>query len=200
MVDMDEAIVKSSPSMPNACPFMENIFLEKIELNLQDESSFMGTGKIIYSSIRSGFRTDIAHSRKLISAPDFWESLFHLMGSGSVVGDYGQNLSVLLLKVQSAILGNLQKILGKRVAQLYQDCLSQAMDEQWPNFPEHKNYDRIYGAYDRIYGTAPYRTWTRLLGESITKATSTAMGHACYKKALASLNPEENIILQQLLD
>ncbi|MCP5159346.1 MAG: hypothetical protein H6974_07930 [Gammaproteobacteria bacterium] len=198
--DMDRSIAKSSLSMPDDCPFMKNLFLERSKVGLQDKSTFMEIGQLIYNRVRSGISTNIIEAQKGILPSDFWGSLFHLMGTGQIMGDYGQNLSVLLLKVQGHIVNNLQKMLGKRVAELYQDRLSQEMDRQWPNFPAHKNYDRIYGAYDRIYGTAPYQTWAKLLGEAVAKAASTAMGHSCYKKALASLKLEENDLLQQLLD
>ncbi|RUQ28098.1 MAG: hypothetical protein EKK68_14990 [Candidatus Competibacteraceae bacterium] len=198
--DMDQSIIKYSPPMPDRCPFMENISLEKSKFILQEKSIFMEIGQLIYNNVRSGVSSDITQIKKAVSHPELWNGLFHLMGSGEIMGDYGQNLSVFLLKIQSLIISNLQKILGKRVAELYQERLSQEMDEQWPNFPKHKNYDRVYGAYDRIYGTAPYRAWAMLLNQTITKTVSTAMGHSCYKKALALLKPEEVNLLQQLLD
>jgi len=199
--DIDKSIAKYSPPMPDKCPFMKNILLEKSKfVVLQEKSIFVEIGQLIYNAMRSGVSNDITKIQKAASHPEFWKGLFHLMGSGEIMGDYGQNLSVFLLKIQGIIISNLQKILGKRVAELYQERLSQKMDEQWPNFPKHKNYDRIYGAYDRIYGTAPYRTWAILLSQTITKTVSTAMGNSCYKKALALLKPEEADLLQQLLD
>lgn len=197
--DMDKLITKYHPPIPSNCPFMKNLSLEKSKFGFQDDSVFMEAGQLIYNSIRSGISSDINQIQNLVSHPEFWKSLFHLMGSGKIMGDYGQNLSILLLKIQGYTIANLQKILGKRVAELYQERLSQEMDQQWPNFPKHKNYDRIYGAYDRIYGTAPYRTWAKLLSQAITKTVSTAMGLSCYKKALALLKPEEADLLQQLL-
>lgn len=200
MDDMDKLIAEYSPPMPEKCPFIKNLSLEKSKHGVQNQSIFMETGQLILNNIRSSMSTDIIEMQKKVPDPAFWKSFFHLVGSGKVVGDYGQNLSLLLLKAQGYVIANLQKILGKRVADLYQERLSQEMDEQWPNFPKHKNYDRVYGAYDRIYGTAPYRTWAALLSQTITKAVSTAMGHSCYKKALALLKPEETELLQQLLD
>ena len=199
--DIDKSIAKYSPPMPDKCPFMKNISLEKSKfVVLQEKSIFVEIGQLIYNAMRSSVSNDITQIQKTASHPELWNGLFHLMGSGEIMGDYGQNLSVFLLKIQSLIISNLQRILGKRVAELYQERLSQEMDEQWPNFPKHKNYDRIYGAYDRIYGTAPYRTWAILLSKTITKTVSTAMGNSCYKKALALLKPEEADLLQQLLD
>jgi len=200
MDDMDPLIAKNSPPMPEYCPFIKNLSLEKSKNSVPNQSIFMETGQLILNNIRSSVSTDIIEMQKKVPNPEFWKSFFHLIGSGKMVGDYGQNLSLLLLKTQGHIIANLQKILGKRVAELYQERLSQDMDEHWPNFPKHKNYDRVYGAYDRIYGTAPYRTWAALLSQAITKAVSTAMGHSCYKKALALLKPEEAELLQQLLE
>lgn len=197
--DMDKSITKYSPPMPGRCPFMKNLSLEKSKFGFQEDSIFMETGQLIYNNVRSSISSDIHQTQSIVSHPEFWKSLFHLMGSGKIMGDYGQNLSILLLKAQGYTITNLQKILGKRVAELYQERLSQEMDQQWPNFPKHKNYDRIYGAYDRIYGTAPYRTWAKLLSQTMTKTVSTAMGNSCYKKALALLKPEEADLLQQLL-
>lgn len=200
MGDMDKLIAENSPPMPEYCHFIKNLSLEKSKQSVQNQSIFMETGQLIFNNIRSSVSTDIMEMQKKVPDPGFWKSFFHLIGSGKIVGDYGQNLSLLLLKTQGYVIANLQKILGKRVAELYQERLSQEMDEQWPNFPKHKNYDRVYGAYDRIYGTAPYRTWAALLSQTINKAVSTAMGHSCYKKALALLKPEEAELLQQLLE
>lgn len=195
-----QSISESCPPMPDSCPFINHLFLEKSKAGFQDESVFMKTGQVICNNVRSGISTSIDQAQKGVPLTDFWKSFFYLMSSGRIMGDYGQNLSILLLKIQGLVINNLQKMLGKRVAELYQECLSQEMDTQWPNLPKHRNYDRIYGAYDRIYGTAPYRVWAKLLSEMIAKAASTAMGHVCYKKSLTSLTPEEARLLQQLLD
>lgn len=197
---MEQAIIRSSPSMPESCLFMQNLSLEKSKLNIQDESSsFADAEQAIYNNVRSG-GSDLAQARGNLSVAEFWKGLFYLTGSGKLIGDYGKNLSILLLKIQSDVIANLQKTLGKKAADLYQDRLSQDMDDRWPNTPKHKNYDRIYGAYDRIYGTAPYRTWAKLLGETTAKVASSALGNACYKKALSLLHPVEAVILQQLFN
>lgn len=196
---IDQLIITSCPSMPGSCPFFAYLSLEKGKLAIQDESVFMTIGQLILNNMRGG-GSDIAQAQINLAPSEFWKGLFYLFGSGRIISDYGKNLSSLLLKVQGDVISNLQKVLGKRAADLYQDRLSQEMDEHWPNLPKHKNYDRIYGAYDRIYGTAPYRTWVKLLGETTTKVASSVLGNSCYKKALASLKPEDANLLQQLLN
>lgn len=196
---IDQLITESRLPMPESCSFMQSIALERSRINIQDESSFMTVGQTIYNNVRSG-GSDISQAQSDLSSSEFWNGLFYLMGSGRIMGDYGKNLSVLLLKVQSDVIAHLQKVLGKRAADLYQERLSQEMDDRWPNLPKHKNYDRIYGAYDRVYGTAPYRTWAKLIGETTAKVASSALGHSCYKKALAALKPSEANLLQSLLN
>lgn len=196
---IDQVIVQSSLSMPHICPFMRNLTLEKSKLTIQDQSVFTTIGQLILNNMRSS-SADIDQLQSNLSPSEFWKGFFYLSGSGRLIGDYGKTLSALLLKVQGDIMSHLQRILGKRIAEAYHERLSQEMDELWPNLPKHKNYDRIYGAYDRIYGTAPYRTWAQLLGETITKVASSGLGQSCYKKAWAALKPEDANLLQQLLN
>ncbi|HRD66392.1 MAG TPA: hypothetical protein PKY50_09575 [Candidatus Competibacter sp.] len=189
---IDAVIAENSPPMPDSCPFIKHLSLERGKLNPQAKSTFMMAGLSIYGNVRrSG--TDIVQAQANLSKQEFWQGLFHLFGSGQVVGDYGKNLNDLLLKVQNDITANLQKMLGKRAVQLYQERLSQDLNACWPNWPKHKTYDPLYG-------TAPYLTWMKLLGETTAKVTSTALGDTCYKKALASLTPKEASLLQQLFD
>lgn len=189
---IDAAIAESSPPMPSSCRFVKYLSLERSKLSPQAKSAFMMAGLSIYGNVRRG-GTDIVQSQGNLSQQEFWQGLFHLFGSGQIVGDYGANLNDLLLKVQNDVTANLQKMLGKRAVQLYQERLSQELDARWPNWPRHKSYDPLYG-------TAPYLTWMKLLSETTAKVTSTALGDACYKKALASLTPKEADFLQQLLD
>lgn len=189
---MDKAIAEASPSMPDSCPFMKYLSLERGKLNPQAKSTFMLGGLTIYGNVRRG-GTDIAQARADLSQQEFWQGLFHLFGGGQILGDYGASLNSLLLKIQNDVIANLQKVLGKRAVQLYQERLSQELDARWPNWPKPKGYDPLYG-------TAPYLTWMSLLSETTAKVTSTALGDACYKKVLASLAPNEAGLLQQLLD
>lgn len=196
---IEQAITESSPLMPEACPFMKNMTLEKSKTIIYDESSVTAVQQTILNNVRSS-GSDINQAQNGLSSPEFWKGFFDLMSSGRIMGDYGKNLSNLLLKIQGDVIANLQKTLGKKSADLYQERLSQAMDDCWPNVPKHKNYDRIYGAYNRVYGTAPYRTWANLLGETTAKVASSVLGNSCYKKAIASLNPIEAYLFQQLLN
>lgn len=198
--DIDNQITQFKVHVFQVCPFFKNLVLERSKTDFYDESIFMDTAKKIYNCVYNGASIELVQDKAGLPLSEFLKGFFHLLGSGKIIGDYGQNLSLLLLKTQSNILLNLQKMLGKRVAELYHERLSEEMDNRWPNFPKHKNYDRIYGAYDRIYGTMPYRTWGALLSETITKTAPTAMGNSCYKKALSSLKPEESSLLQQLLN
>lgn len=196
---LSQSILKFSPPMPESCPFMKNIILERSKIAIDDEATFATVAQTIYNNVRSS-GADLPQAKGELPAPDFWKGFFYLSGSGKILSDYSKSLSVLLLKIQGNVITNLQKTLGKKAANLYQDRLSQNMDDLWPNTPKHKNYDRIYGAYDRIYGTAPYRTWAKLLSETTTKVASGALGSSCYKKAIASLQPIEKEILNYLIN
>jgi hypothetical protein len=189
---IDNTIAELNLSMLDRCPFMKYLLLERSKLNPQSKSAFMMVGLTIYGNVRRG-GTDPAQAQANLSQKEFWQGLFHLFGSGQIRGDYGASLNNLLLKMQSDVIANLQKMLGKRAVQLYQERLSQDLDARWPNWPKHK-------AYDSLYGTAPYLTWMKLLSETTAKVASTALGDACYKKALTSLAPNEADLLQQLLD
>lgn len=189
---IDNVIAEFSPSMPDHCPFMKYLILERGKLNPQAKSAFMMVGLTIYGNVRRGGAGPVQAQANL-SQKEFWQGLFHLFGSGQIMGDYGASLNNLLLKIQNDVIENLQKTLGKRAVQLYQERLSQDLDARWLNWPKHK-------AYDSLYGTAPYLTWIKLLNETTAKVTSTALGDACYKKALTSLAPNEADLLRQLLN
>jgi len=86
---IDAVIAENSPPMPDSCPFIKHLSLERGKLNPQAKSTFMMAGLSIYGNVRrSG--TDIVQAQANLSKQEFWQGLFHLFGSGQVVGDYGK--------------------------------------------------------------------------------------------------------------
>jgi hypothetical protein len=96
---IDNTIAELSPSMLDRCPFMKYLLLERGKLNPQAKSAFMMVGLTIYGNVRRG-GADPAQAQANLSQKEFWQGLFHLFGSGQIMGDYGASLNNLLLKMQ----------------------------------------------------------------------------------------------------
>jgi len=184
---LDKVITESCPPMPDACPFMKYLNLAWGKLNPQEKSDFKMIGLTIFGNVHSS-GSDVVRAQWNMPDHEFWQGLFHLFGTGQIQGDYGVTLSPLLLSIQNNVVSNLQKLLGKRTADLYQERLNAELAARRADWAKNK-------AYDPIYGTAPYLTWMALIRETIARVASSALGSACYRQALAKLTPNEAEVL-----
>lgn len=192
MESLDDLIAESSPPMPESGPLLQGLVLEWGRLPPRTGSALAPAGQAILENIRHrGGR--LALTQGGLAPETFWRGLFHLLGSGQLFVNYGASLNPFLFKLQNDVMANLQRFLGTRVTQLYQERLTSGLNASWPDWPALR-------AYDPLYGTAPYRTWMHLIGEATGKVTSVALGGACYKQALAKLSPSEASLVQQLLN
>lgn len=73
---ISQFITESCPPMPDSCPFINDLFLEKSKAGFQDELDSMKTGQVIYNNIRSGVSTTIDQAQKGVPLTDFWRSFF----------------------------------------------------------------------------------------------------------------------------
>lgn len=213
MEPIDQAILRSSPPMPESCPLMNHLHLSRGKLSPEDGSELKMAALAIYSNVPASGALAIQAQGDMAKG-EYWKGLFHLFASGQMMGDYAPLLNPLLTAIQANVVANLQTLLGIRTAEEYQGRLAAQLTAHGSYGVGQKGYDPFYDSiraninvvlrsygqkgYDPLYGSAPYATWMALIRDTIPQVASSALGSACYKQAMVKLDREDAALLQLL--
>jgi hypothetical protein len=130
--------------------------------------------------------------QKELPADQFRHVLLHLLSTGQVLGDYGPSLRALVLKAQNSVIKAVQSILGKGAVPGYTERLGKNLQTHWPGALQNETIDPVYGA-------APYSIWAGALRKTLAEIGSTTLAITVFNHALASLDQEETLLLDQLI-
>jgi len=185
---IEDLIQHASVLIPDICPMILEAFVTRARLKPLKNSTFNETSLPVLINVGSGKK--LGELKSNLSKKALWDNIIYLTANGLIITSYAESIGVSIKNFQDSLVNKMRKMLGTHVVKTYTDKLSENMVAVLGNNQ----------TIDPIYGTEPYRLWTKLIVSASQQIGIKSLQERCLESTLTNLPPADGRTVNNFLN